>query len=95
MFEYLQDLFRNPDAEFFVREVYLGVDEVTVAGVLNAVDAKFKDKVTLGSYPDFYNSYYKVKLTMEAEEKESLEQCFSFLQENLPPGEDFCFLLFR
>ena len=69
-----------------MREVYLGLDEVAVAGVLNAVDAKYKDRVILGSYPDFYNSYYKVKLTMEAEDKQSVEECHTFLQEQLPSG---------
>ncbi|ELT90649.1 hypothetical protein CAPTEDRAFT_220999 [Capitella teleta] len=83
-FNMLEDLFRNPDAEFFVHEVYLGLDEVAVAGILNTVDAKFKDRVTLGSYPDFYNSYYKVKLTMEAEDQQSLQDCVAFLKEHLP-----------
>ena len=54
-FNMLDDLFRNPSAQFHVQEVYINRDEMSITSVLNEVDAKFKDKVIMGSYPDFYN----------------------------------------
>ena len=54
-FNMLEDLFRNPDGQFYVEEVYINKDEMSITSVLNEVDDAFKDKVTMGSYPDFYN----------------------------------------
>ena len=52
---YFKDLFRNPDREFHVRELYINRDEVSIAAALNAVNEQFKDTIILGSYPDFHN----------------------------------------
>ncbi len=55
-----QEMFRNPHSTFHVEEMYLQQDEVSIAGILNDADARFKDKVILGSYPDFYNRSLKI-----------------------------------
>jgi FAD synthetase len=65
--------------------VYIRVDEASITGVLNDANAKFKDRVVMGSYPEFYNSYYKVKLCLESVHRTDLEDIFSFLRANLPP----------
>jgi len=38
-----------------MREMFVKVDEVSITPVLNDCDSKFKQHVTLGSYPDFIN----------------------------------------
>ncbi|KAH3886073.1 FAD synthase-like [Dreissena polymorpha] len=83
-FPLLKDVFRNPNTEFLTKELYVTADEISIANVLNKCDEKYKKHVTLGSYPDFINSYYKVKLTLESESKEHIESSFAFLQEHLP-----------
>ena len=50
-----QDLFKNPDTIFHLKELYIAKDEASITEVLNRVDTEFKNKVILGSYPDFYN----------------------------------------
>lgn len=80
----LEDLFRNPDAEFYARDAFVRTDEATIAGVLNEANDRFKDTVTIGSYPDFYNSYYKVKLTLESADKDRLDELLRFLEKRLP-----------
>jgi FAD synthetase len=83
-FDRLEEVFSNPAAEFRTREVYIAVDEASITGILNEVNAKFKDRVILGSYPDFYNSYYKVKLNLEATQASDLDEIYAFLKEKLP-----------
>lgn len=83
-FNRLEDLFRNPSAQFCTRDVFIKSDEVSITGLLNDANAKFKDSVTIGSYPDFYNCYYKVKLTLESRESSQLDKLCDFLQKNLP-----------
>ena len=51
----VQDLFRNPDREFHVKELYITRNEVSIASALNKVNEQFKDRIILGSYPDFHN----------------------------------------
>lgn len=83
-FDRLEDLFRNPNAQFHTRDVFVRTDEVSITGTLNDANTKFKDKVIIGSYPDFYNSYYKVKLSLESPDKSQIDALCKFLQDNLP-----------
>jgi len=83
-FDRLENIFRNPDAEFVTREVYISVDEASITGILNAANNKFKDHVILGSYPELHNSYYKVKLSLEATERTDLDAMCAYLADNLP-----------
>ncbi|XP_045175056.2 FAD synthase-like [Mercenaria mercenaria] len=83
-FPLLKDHFRNPDVQIHTKELYIQLDEISITPVLNEADTLFKRQVTLGSYPDFINSYYKVKLTLESEDREHLETAVRYLQEHLP-----------
>lgn len=83
-FDRLEDLFRNPSAQFYTRDIFVRSDEVSITGVLNDTNAKFKDSVMIGSYPDFYNSYYKVKLSLESPDNLQIDALCNFLKENLP-----------
>ena len=79
----LEELFRNPNRQFCTRELYLSADEFSVTPVLNNANERFKDRVTIGSYPDFYNSYYKVKLTLESEFSANIDAVTDFLHSQL------------
>lgn len=85
-FPLFKDHFKNPHFEIHLQEIFVKQDEVSITSVLNEVVAKFKDHVTFGSYPDFNNSYYMVKLTLEAEDKSQLEAACKLLEEKLPKG---------
>lgn len=80
----LEELFRNPNRQFCTRELFLSADEFSVTPVLNDANERFKDRVTIGSYPDFYNSYYKVKLTLESECSANIDAVTDFLHAQLP-----------
>lgn len=83
-FPLLKDQFKNPDMEFYTKELYIQHDEMSITPILNEADTKFRQHVTLGSYPDFINSYYKVKLTLESESNERLQEAVTFLEQHLP-----------
>ncbi|XP_071120075.1 FAD synthase-like [Mytilus edulis] len=80
----LEHLFKNPSKDFYTREIYVDKDEVSIADILNTVDSKHNNTVILGSYPDFNNSYYKVKLVLESETKKDLDDACHTLTESLP-----------
>lgn len=80
----LEDLFKNPDAHFYTEEIYVQQDEVSIAPILNEVDEEFKVDVTLGSYPDFHNNYYKVKLMLESSNPEQITKAATALKNKLP-----------
>jgi len=73
--------------DIYTKELFVHDDEISIASVLNECDEKFKDRVTLGSYPDFINSYFKVRLTLESQNKADLEEAYTFLQLYLPAGD--------
>ncbi|KAL4224834.1 FAD1 flavin adenine dinucleotide synthetase [Mactra antiquata] len=83
-FPLLKEHFKNPHIEFFTQELYVQVDEMSITPVLNEANGKYKNDVTLGSYPDFINSYYKVKLTLESENKDKMDECCQYLKDYLP-----------
>ena len=80
----LEDLFRNPYRRLCTRELFVNTDEFSITSVLNDANERFKDRVTIGSYPDYYNSYYKVKLTLESERDANIDSVMDFLQTQLP-----------
>ncbi|XP_029636531.1 FAD synthase [Octopus sinensis] len=79
----LKHLFMNPDAQLHTKEIYVAAEEVAITDILNDVNAKFQ-QVQLGSYPEFHNSYYKVKLTLQAENEDELKNAIHHLTDNLP-----------
>ena len=77
-------LISNPEKRFFLRKIYLSADETSIASILDEVDEKFKGKVHLGSYPDFCNQEFKVKLTVESGNQSDLEEAWHYLLRRLP-----------
>ncbi|XP_006819165.1 FAD synthase-like [Saccoglossus kowalevskii] len=69
---------------FYIREIYTKSDEVSIAPILNQFNAKYQDTIQLGSYPDWLNNYYRVKLTLECDCKETLDVAHEELLNMLP-----------
>uniref|UniRef100_A0A8B9QDY4 FAD synthase n=1 Tax=Apteryx owenii TaxID=8824 RepID=A0A8B9QDY4_APTOW len=81
----LSHLFRNEQTRFHSRAIYVAADEMLIAPVLDQANASFQGRVSLGSYPDWASNYYRVKLTLDSESEEHLEDAYRFLMEKLPP----------
>ncbi|XP_052653626.1 FAD synthase [Harpia harpyja] len=82
----LTHLFRSEQTRFHTRTIYVAADEILITPVLDQADATFQGHVSLGSYPDWANNYYRVKLTLDSESEQDLEEAYRFLIEKLPPG---------
>ncbi len=79
-FERIKEMFR--EAPFHLKEVYLRADEGRITGILHRVLADFPD-LLLGSYPDFDNPAYSIKLTLESKDLAYLERAHALLLEEL------------
>lgn len=66
------------------RAIYLAVDEMSIASKLTQIDQQFPD-VTIGSYPEWNSSYYKVKIMLESSDEDKINLCAEELQKQLPP----------
>ncbi|XP_058516349.1 FAD synthase isoform X2 [Ochotona princeps] len=84
--EGLKELFQNTAVRFHSRELYVAVGEASIAPVLAQAQAHFGRSLSLGSYPDWGSNYYQVKLTLDSEEEQPLEECLAYLATRLPPG---------
>jgi molybdenum cofactor synthesis domain-containing protein len=83
-FEAIADRFR--DAPFHLRQLFLGVGEVPIAAVLDAVVAR-NPGVSLGSYPRFEPECdHRVKLTVESRDAAAVDRAFADLKQSLPSG---------
>ncbi|XP_054834045.1 FAD synthase [Eublepharis macularius] len=84
--EGLGHLFHNEQTQFHSREIYVNVDETQIAPILDRAYGLFKRHTSLGSYPDWVNNYFRVKLTLDSESESHLKEAYAFLMENLPEG---------
>lgn len=82
----LAHLFRSKQTHFYSRTIYVASDEMLIAPVLDRADATFRGRVSLGSYPDWTSNYYRVKLTLDSESEQDLEEAYCSLMKELPPG---------
>ncbi|XP_027727577.1 FAD synthase-like isoform X1 [Vombatus ursinus] len=82
----LSDLFRNEGMQFHLRELYLTVEESSVASILTEAQAHFGRRLGIGSYPDWSSNYYRVKLTLDSDEEAAVEEAKAYLAAHLPPG---------
>lgn len=82
-FEALKERFR--DAPFFLASVFVNMGEGTLADYLNELLGRHPD-LLLGSYPEFSNPEYKVKVTLESKDKRYLDRAVEEFIERLPAG---------
>jgi len=82
-FEALRERFR--DAPIHLKNVFVSIGEGTLADYLNRLLADFP-LLQLGSYPEFSNPEYKVKVTLESRDRGYLEQALTEFLTRLPDG---------
>ncbi|BFZ15775.1 hypothetical protein BsWGS_18814 [Bradybaena similaris] len=82
----LGHLFQNPNVQFHTVDLYVNKDEASIAAATAQVAEKYKDTVAIGSYPDLFNSYYKVKLTLDSVNVRSLQEAQKELYDSMPAG---------
>jgi molybdenum cofactor synthesis domain-containing protein len=80
-FDALRERFR--DAPFFLASVFVNMGEGTLADYLNAL-LRTHPELILGSYPEFSNPEYKVKVTLESKDRSYLDRAVGSLLEQLP-----------
>ncbi|XP_063802719.1 FAD synthase isoform X2 [Pseudophryne corroboree] len=84
--EGLDHLFRNEKMRFYCREIYVNADEISIAAVLEDANNRYRKYVSLGSYPDWANNYYRVQLTLDSDCETRLNEAYDFLIQHLPSG---------
>lgn len=60
--------------------------ELDVTDILNEFVKKYEGIVNVGSYPEWSNSYYSVKLSLESNSKDDLKNAVLDLTQKLPEG---------
>jgi FAD synthetase len=82
-FEALRERFR--EAPFFLACVFVSIGEGTLAEYLNDLLARHPE-LLLGSYPEFANPDYKVKVTLESKDRDLMARAVDDLLARLPAG---------
>lgn len=85
-FTMLEYQFQNPEVSFHTDELYVNYNEVAIATDIKHVADQFSKTVLIGSYPDFHNSYYKVKVSLESTNEDELVKAVSQLKARMPAG---------
>jgi len=80
-FDAIKERFR--ERPYLIRVVFFGVGEGILAEHLNAMLERFPE-LLCGSYPEFTNPEYKVRVTLESKEREYLEAALHDLLARLP-----------
>lgn len=83
-FSTLEERISNPSEASVVRELYLSIDEMSIAGKLTDISKQYAGRVTIGSYPEWQSNYFKLKLVLECDHCDSLDECVTTLRESLP-----------
>jgi molybdenum cofactor synthesis domain-containing protein len=82
-FEALRERFR--DQPFHLHNVFVAIGEGSLAEHLNGLLREYPS-LMLGSYPEFSNPEYRVKVTLESRDREYLDQALAALLTRLPAG---------
>lgn len=80
-FDAIKERFR--ERPFLLRSVYFRIGEGSLAEHLNAMLGQFPE-LLCGSYPEFSNPEYKVRVTLESKEPEYLEGALQYLLRRCP-----------
>jgi molybdenum cofactor synthesis domain-containing protein len=82
-FNALRDRFR--DEPFHLKNVFVSIGEGTLADYLNGLLRDFS-ALLLGSYPEFNNPDYRVKVTLESRDRDYMERALAEFLKRLPAG---------
>lgn len=80
-FEAVKERFRA--APYFLRKIYLTIEEIEVAGILEEALRRFPD-IKIGSYPKWHDPEYKVMVTAESKDERMLHRAVDYLKGQLP-----------
>jgi len=80
-FEAIKDRFR--DTPYFLRSVFVGIGEGTLADFLNDLLRAYPSLI-LGSYPEFSNPEYKVRVTLESKDRTYVDRALADFLGRLP-----------
>ena len=80
-FDALRERFR--DQPIFLRNVFVSIGEGSLADHLNALVREYPE-LLCGSYPEFSNPEYKVKVTLESRDLAFLDRALAELLKRLP-----------
>jgi FAD synthetase len=80
-FDALRERFR--DQPIFLKNVFVSVGEGSIADHLNALVREYPE-LLCGSYPEFSNPEYKVKITLESRDLAFLDRALAELLKRLP-----------
>ena len=83
-FNRIEHVFPSVERRFHLANIFLAGDESVFAAVLSEANEKFKETVHLGSYPDFFNEEFQVKLAVESDNPDKLKEAFLYLLKRLP-----------
>ncbi|TPP67546.1 FAD synthetase [Fasciola gigantica] len=73
-FGMIKEHLRDTRVKFYTRSVYVTRNETEIAGFLSALADKYSPDVSIGSYPAFHNSYYRVLVTLDSQNEGVLEE---------------------
>ena len=82
-FEALRERFR--ESPFYLCSVFINMPEGTLADHLNELLRRHPELI-LGSYPEFFNAEYKVKVTLESKDRKYVERAVEDFLQRLPAG---------
>ena len=80
-FEALRERFR--ESPFYLCSVFINMPEGTLADHLNELLRRHPE-LMLGSYPEFFNAEYKVKVTLESKDRKYVERAVEDFLQRLP-----------
>lgn len=80
-FDAIKDRFR--DTPYFLRSVFVAIGEGTLTDFLNDLLRAYP-RLMLGSYPEFSNPEYKVKVTLESKDQAYLDRALADFLGELP-----------
>jgi molybdenum cofactor synthesis domain-containing protein len=81
-FDAIKERFR--ESPYLLTSVYVRIGEGTLAAHLNAMLARFPE-LLCGSYPEFSNPDYRVRVTLESKSRDYLDAALGDLLARLPP----------
>ncbi|VDM33709.1 unnamed protein product [Hydatigera taeniaeformis] len=82
-FAFIKPYIRDPNMHFFDKNFYSTSEETHLSKRLSDFAKEFKESVLVGSYPVQNNRYYKVRISLESQDKRSLEIAQSALEKLL------------
>ncbi|CAH8830646.1 unnamed protein product [Trichobilharzia szidati] len=72
----LQDHIRDPCVKFFHHSLYITAEETKIAKRLSELAEKYEGSVSIGSYPAFNNSYYRVRITFDSLDENTVKVAY-------------------